>query len=212
LLGSLIGLPAAAQSIGLAPLSTYETGAFDEGAAEIVAYDPGTRRLYFVNAFTSTIDVLGISDPANPAFLFSIDVTPYGDQANSVAVYDGLVAAAVENDDTQAPGSAVFLDADGNFLNALTVGALPDMITFTLDGSTVLVANEGKPDGDYLVDPEGSVSIISVAGGVAGLTDADVRTAGFTAFNGAKLDESIRIFGPGATVAQDLGPEYSGGQ
>ena len=44
--------------------------------------------------------------------------------------------------------------------------------------------------------------------GVASLTQADVTTAGFRAFNGATLDPSIRIFGPGATVAQDLEPEY----
>jgi hypothetical protein len=35
-----------------------------------------------------------------------------------------------------------------------------------------------------------------------------VTTAGFRAFNGTTLDPSIRIYGPGATVAQDLEPEY----
>ena len=41
-----------------------------------------------------------------------------------------------------------------------------------------------------------------------GLRQSDVTTAGFTAFNAAPLDSSIRIFGPRATVAQDLEPEY----
>jgi hypothetical protein len=43
------------------------------------------------------------------------------------------------------------------------------------------------------------------------LTEADVRIADFTGFNGQTFDPyatSIRIFGPHATVAQDLEPEY----
>ena len=53
----------------------------------------------------------------------------------------------------------------------VTDGALPDMLTFTPDCSTILTANEGEagedPDGTF-VNPEGSVSIISVAGALAG--------------------------------------------
>ena len=88
------------------------------------------------------------------------------------------------------------------------MGALPDMLTFTPNGRFVLTANEGQPLGDYSFDPEGSVSIIDMTGGAASLTDADVTTADFRAFNNVTLDPSIRIFGPGATVAQDLEPEY----
>lgn len=36
----------------------------------------------------------------------------------------------------------------------------------------------------------------------------DVRTADFKKFNRAKLDKSIRIFGPDASVEQDIEPEY----
>ena len=82
------------------------------------------------------------------------------------------------------------------------------MLTFTPDGSRVLVANEGEPNNTYTIDPEGSVSIIDVSRGAANVTQSDVRAASFAVFNSAARDSSIRIFGPGASVAQDLEPEY----
>ena len=75
------------------------------------------------------------------------------------------------------------------------------------------MANEGEPNtyNDFgsetnglSIDPEGSITIIDLATGVATPT---VATATFTAFNNVPLDSSIRIFGPNATVAQDLEPE-----
>lgn len=191
--------------IQLKPLGDYQTGLFDEGAMEIVAHDPATQRLFVVNAFSSSVDVLDVSNPNALNLLFSIDLAPYGNQANSVDVKNGVLVAAVEADDKQAPGKAVFFDTDGNYLNDVTVGALPDMVTFSPDGNYVLTANEGEPSGDYLNDPEGSISVIDISGGIASAT---VMTADFSAFNGAVLDASIRIFGPNASVAQDLEPEY----
>jgi hypothetical protein len=140
----------------------------------------------------------------------SIPVTPWGN-INSVAVRNGVVAMAMENAVPQAPGKVVFFDVDGQYINAVTVGAMPDMITFNHAGTKVLTANEGEPNAAYTIDPEGSVSIIDISGGIAGLTQSQVVTAGFTAFN-AQLSHlrqmGVRIFGPNATVAQDLEPEY----
>lgn len=194
--------------ISLHKLGSYSAGAFDEGAAEIVAHDPRSQRLFVVNAFDSSIDVLDISNPAVPVKIFTIDVAPYGDNANSVAVYNGLIAAAVQANIKTDNGKVVFFDANGNFRKQVTVGALPDMLTFTHDGRKVLVANEGEPNSygePDSVDPEGSVSIINLRHGV---NNATVRTAGFTQFNNRPLDRSIRIYGPNASVAQDLEPEY----
>ena len=118
------------------------------------------------------------------------------------------MAAAVQADPKQDPGKVVFFDTDGGFLNQVTVGALPDMLIFTPDGSNVLVANEGEPNDEYDNDPEGSVSVIDVSNGVGSAT---VATADFSEFNDDETilkDAGVRIFGPGATVAQDLEPEY----
>lgn len=197
-----------AQDMNLVHQSTYATGVFDEGAAEIVAYDKTTARLFFTNANANKVTVLDISDPVNPAFFKDIDLTSYGAGVNSVAVFDGTVAVAVEADPKQDPGAVVFFDTDGNYIADVAVGALPDMLVFTHDGTKVLTANEGEPDDDYLVDPEGSISIIDISGGAA---NASVTNVTFEAFNDKKAslqNKGIRIFGPNATVAQDLEPEY----
>jgi hypothetical protein len=123
-------------------------------------------------------------------------------------VRDGLIAVAIQAAVKTDPGRVVFFDATGDFVAGVTVGALPDMLTFTPNGRFVLVANEAEPNDAYTVDPPGSVSIIELDGGAAGITQADVTTVGFAAFNGAALDPSIRIFGLNASVSQDLEPEY----
>ena len=198
------------QSIGLNLISTYHTGIFDGGAAEISTYDPASKKLFYVNADDKTIDILDLSTPASPSLVSQIDLAPYGKAANSVAVLDGILAAAVEDTIKQDSGRVVFFDANGTYQNQVTVGALPDMLTFTPDGSKILVANEGEPNDDYTVDPEGSVSIIDISGGIATLTNANVSFATFTSFNGTTLDPSVRIFGNNgsATVAEDVEPEY----
>ncbi len=206
------GAPGTSQTlIELNVLGSYqaEGEVFDKSAAEIVAHDPANQRLFLVNALASTIDVLDINDPSLPVKLGTIDATAEGAAANSVAVYGDLVAVAIEAENKQANGKVVFYNStDLNKAGEVEVGALPDMVTFTRDGQKVLVANEGEPNDDYSVDPEGSVSIIDLSNGVASAT---VTTAGFTGFNADQADleaAGLRVFGPGATLAEDLEPEY----
>ena len=202
--------------IRLTPIGSYESGIFAQGAAEIVGHDPATQRIYVVNAQAASLDVLDISNPTAPAKVGDVSLLPFGGVANSVAVREGIVAVAVENTPKTKPGHVVFFDRDLNFLNSVQVGALPDMVTFSPNGRWVLVANEGEPNSynnanaaviGPSVDPEGSVSIVDVSQGVAALTQASVRTAGFTAFISG-VPAGVRIYGPNATVAQDLEPEY----
>ena len=201
---------ATAQEFHLDLLSTYSTGIFDESAAEIAAYDASSEQLFFVNADNNNVEVLNISDPTNPVLVNELDLSAYGAGANSVAAYNGIVAIAVEADPATENGQIVFLDSQGNFLNSVEAGALPDMVVFSPDGTKVLSANEGEPDDDYVIDPEGSVTIVDISGGVASATAV---TIGFEAFNDQKaslLNKGVRIFGNNGqqTVAQDLEPEY----
>jgi len=187
---------------------TYETGIFDEAGAKINAYDAETEQLYVVNEADITLDVLDISEPNNPTFVEAIDLSDFGATVNGVDVFEGSIAVAVEPENTQEVGTVVFLNAAGEVQNSVTVGFLPDMITFTPDGGKLLVANEGEANAEYTVDPEGSISVIDLADGVE---NASVTDVGFTAFNeqiDSLREAGVRIFGPGATVAEDLEPEY----
>ena len=189
-------------------LGTYRTGLFDEGATEIVAFDKTSNRLFTSNANDNSVTIIDINNPVTPTLVGSIDMNPYGGGLTSIDVFDGLVAVGSVAEVSTANGSVVFFDNLGNFIAEVEVGVLPDMVTFTPDGTKVLTANEGEPSDDYFIDPEGSISIIDVSGGAASAT---VNTATFTSFNDKKeslLNRGVRIFGPNATVAQDLEPEY----
>jgi len=198
----------ACPTIQLGVLGTYSTGIYNSGGSEISAYDPGTHRLFIVNAKLVTIDIVDISNPSAPVLWGTINAAAYGGAANSVDVRNGLVAVAIENSVKTDPGVVAFFDVNGNFKKSVIVGALPDMITFTPNSQKILVACEGEPNEDYTVDPEGLISIIDLSGGIARLNQSKVHNAGFRAFNKAKLDPSIRIYGLNATVAQDIEPEY----
>ena len=54
-------------------LGRYSSGVFNRGAAEIVAYDATSKRLFVVNASAVTVDVLNLSNPANPVLLGTIN-------------------------------------------------------------------------------------------------------------------------------------------
>ncbi|MCB1124252.1 MAG: hypothetical protein KJT03_22060, partial [Verrucomicrobiae bacterium] len=188
--------PTAAPGIRMNVLGTYTTNIFDEGASEIVDYDPTTQRAYIVNALAGVIDVLDVSDPTNPTKIAT--VTQPG-PVNSVAVKNGIVATAVENEVATDPGYIVLHDTDGNVLATLTAGVLPDNIVFSPDGLKVLTANEGQPSEDYTVDPEGSVTIVDLGDGsiasVSALTQDDVTQVTFEGFNDQKyslINKGIR--------------------
>ena len=169
-----------------------------EAQAEIPAYDAARHRLFVVGE--DGVDVL---DATDGSFIRRLDVV----DPTSVAVFGDRVAVAVPNANPQDFGTVQIFDATN--LDAapasVSVGALPDMVTFNKDGTKILVANEGEPN-SYgqidSVDPEGSVSIIDV-GTLA------VTTASFSGFSAGDAGlENLRVFGPGATLAQDVEPEY----
>ena len=197
-------------TIELSKIGAYQSGIFAESAAEIPAYDAASKRLFVVNAQAGVLDVLDLSQPNQPVKIAEIQVHDIaeGAEVNSVAVHNGIVAIAIQAAVKTDPGYVALYQAkDLSKLAHVQVGALPDMLTFSPDGQTLLVANEGEPSDDYQVDPEGSISVIQLSN----LTAPVVRTADFKAFNGQEAvlrAQGVRIFGPNATAAQDFEPEY----
>lgn len=197
--------PDAANALGM----NFETS-FEISGAEIVTHDTESNRLFVSNAGDNTVEVIDFSDPLNLTSLPAVDMSTFGDEVTSVSAFDGTVAVAVRAAD-QGNGQIVFIDTDGTVLSNVEVGSLPDMVTFTPDGTKVLVANEGEPNDDYTIDPEGTISIIDITGGIETLTQAEVTSLNFNSFdsNQAALEaEGVRIFGPDASVSQDLEPEF----
>jgi hypothetical protein len=198
------------KTLQLEKIGQYASGVFGESAAEIPAYDAASKRVFVVNSFAGKIDVLDMSNPTAPRKIaeLSSDWLLAGSRVNSVAAQGGIVAVAIEAVPKTNPGRVAFYKAsDLSLLSHVEVGALPDMLIFTPDSKTVLVANEGEPSDDYQIDPEGSVSIIDISK----IATPTVKTAGFAAFNGKEAElraKGVRIFGPGANAAKDFEPEY----
>ena len=209
------------------------------GAAEIVQYHAASKMIYAINGAAAEptvemIDASSLSDQAltNPLTANNLTSSPLvlPTSANdvelagptSVAIKGDWMAVAVAAKAKADNGFVLFYqglnDATPTFVKAVEVGNLPDMVTFNSDGSKVLTANEGEPSGDYGIDPEGSVSVITVTGGVP----ADSSTMiGFTAYNGKQSElAAMGMHFPNpagrtingklitTTVAQDLEPEY----
>ena len=168
--------------------------------SEISAFDATTNTLWV--AGVKGVDVLNAK---TGALVQHIDTTPFG-SINSVAIHNGVAAFAIEAKTRTNNGIVQLYSTTSRALvsgtNTINVGALPDMLTFTPDGKTLLVANEGTPSSSIAVpaipatpstpgvpakpsvyiapDPVGSVSIIDMTtrSVVATPTFAGVLTSG----------------------------------
>lgn len=204
-------------------IARYNSGAtFAEGGTEIVVYNEKYNQLYSVNGAEKALDIVSLLPLNNKSSFQDLSLTKRIslqqlnnqtsqlnlklDDITSVAVHPSFefVAVAAPASPVTDAGYIIFLGHDGTYLSHVQVGVLPDMVTFTPDGKYALAANEGQPNDDYSIDPEGSVSIIDVTGDIAFLSANHVTTAQFD-----KLDTShIRKVKPEATFAQDAEPEY----
>ncbi|GAB6844584.1 hypothetical protein JCM2811A_35860 [Methylorubrum rhodinum] len=205
--------PVATETLVTRLLGTYATGS-GSGSAEVVAFEASSDRLFVMNNVTDRIEIVNLADPTTPAKTGEIDVATlvsgYTSESgmNSVAVANGVLAVAIEAPVKSDPGTvALFSTATGALIKTLTVGSLPDMLTFTPDGTKLLVANEGENPDDGEVESAGSVSLIDLSNGAA---NATVSTTGFSALDGSEdglRAAGVRIF-EGLSASAGLEPEY----
>ena len=214
------------------------TAAAPSLVAEIVSYHANSKSLFITvdtvaepSSF-KRIDLSGLGGTAlvNPTSASTLSASARFDVAadvndgnftaggvQSLDVSGNLLAIAVQSSPKTNTGVIAFYSLSSNgtptFLKKVSVGSLPDGVAFSPDGKYLVVANEGELSKDFMtdgIDPEGSISIIAISNGVPAAT---ATTLGFTDFNvgGRRRNElpaAVRIGRPGASVAQDMEPEY----
>ena len=193
------GSPKNPSNLKFEKIGTIINGTGDEGFAEISAYDAQTKKLFVVNPNEDEVSVWDISNPSMAIELAAIGLsgTP-----NSVAVHKGLLAVAVENSNKQLNGVIETYNTETlDLQNSYGAGALPDMVTFSPNGKYIVAANEGEPNDDYTIDPEGSVTVINIEKG-------EIGTLFFANFSAEAIGNEFRVFGPSATLVNDVEPEY----
>ena len=229
----LVGaLPSATgnEPLVLSPLGTFATGLFKKSAAEIPGHCPRTNRVFVVNAEAGQVDVCKCSPEGQLEQIAAIEAANMGAgklaAANSLSISQGVLAVAFEATAKTDPGSIIFYDtATLAPKGSVTTGALPDMVTFSPDGRWLLVANEGEPNENATIDPEGTVTIVNLANGfddppVSTVTFRDwnvngpradempsLRERGLRHFGRVSLDETGNKSRP-ATFAEDVEPEW----
>ena len=192
------------------------------GGAEIVSYSKEHNSVLVITG-GSTLELLAFNGQQAPTRVSQLTLSG---SAQSVDVSGDLVAVAVADaaKPKSANGHVAFYRLSGSGSSAtltdlgkVTVGALPDAVSFSGDGKRVVVANEGEVIDTPIAesDAPGTISVIDTT--TFGPTTADttgftVKTVTFEAFNNqaARLNlHGIRISGgsAGASVAQDLEPE-----
>ncbi|CAM2947334.1 choice-of-anchor I family protein [Moritella viscosa] len=221
-------------------LARYESGQYGVSAAEILDYHAQSKSIFVVNAKSGQIDILDASiiSTISSATQTSVDpltlnnltkkstlnlapdlnLTRLG-SVNSVAIFGNLLAVAIERGDSkgnpvQGHGFIGFYKLNNagkaTYLHAVKVGYLPDNVVFTHDGSKVIVANEGEPNDDYTVDPEGSISIININNNIPAKQAMNITFNDFDIHSSRhnELPKGVKINGPKSSVSQDLEPEY----
>lgn len=189
-----------------------------EGGSEVVANEGD---LFVVtNGEEDRIDVYSATSGAL-SFSMGLDGIEGFDGVQSVDIRGGVIAAAIAREDNdlgfpQAGLVNAYSAEDGSLIASYTVGNLPDMLTFSKDGSMIFVANEGErgdeedPSQDFAA---GSISVIELESG-------EVSTFGFEQYDDMDGDEDfddddlamlramgIRTF-PDSAPSQDFEPEY----
>ncbi|MGE7664336.1 choice-of-anchor I family protein [Ureibacillus composti] len=175
-----------------------------------MAYDETQKLAFVTNGAVNGFDIMSFEDLKTGEYTAiestkRVVLADYGIQdvtnITSIAAHptEDLIAIAAYGEKTEK-GYVVFATKDGKYVKHVQVGYLPDSLEFAPNGKQLVVANEGEPNDDTTIDPEGSISII------------DVQTFEHTnlTFTENMLGENVRMSykGKGSSYLEQLEPEY----
>jgi 2',3'-cyclic-nucleotide 2'-phosphodiesterase (5'-nucleotidase family) len=198
--------------------NTGLTGGAASGA-EVVVQDAARGLLYVlgangVDALDATTGALAFSVPKGAVQVPGGGAAASLGSGNSVAISGDTLAIAFDGPAPGQPGMVAAFTVSGTpgawtaaWRATAEVGVVPDMITFTPDGTRLLAAIEAEPTPGYTVDAQGGIAVIDVASwtssfyNFAGFDTAALQAAGVKIANGFGLANT-------ATALTDLEPEY----
>jgi hypothetical protein len=184
-------------------VGTCHTGPFDASACEISAWCPASSRLLVTSAAEGLVAVsLGKDADLSPGRTVPMS------GISSVAVHGETIAVCRGAPDAASAGEVLILDRDLKVMATIPVGHSPDMLTFTPDGRTLLVANEAEPSADGAVDHPGSISIIDLSDRAAQPLVRHVTFERFEAQAKELRTRGLHAPMPGRSMCQQLEPEY----
>jgi len=172
--------------------------------AEISAY-VASQKMLVTTSGENAISLISIENPRKPQIL---EVARFRGEVPCVSAHGDLLAVVEMNLPETSPGTVHLYSVQNrklNLLKSFTVGAHPDMVAFSPDGKTLLVANEGEPDYSSKVDPEGFISHIDLSSGIEKAVQRELRFDGFDSLSLA--NSGVRLTGSG-NYLQNIEPEY----
>jgi 2',3'-cyclic-nucleotide 2'-phosphodiesterase (5'-nucleotidase family) len=189
--------------------------------AEVVAHDAARGLIYVlggqgVDALDATTGALAFSIPKSAIQVPGGGAAMALGNGNSVAISGNNLAIAMDGPAAGQPGVVAVFTVSGapgawtaSWRATAEVGVIPDMITFTADGTRLLAAIEAEPTSGYTVDAPGGIAVIDVASWTStfhGFSAFDAQVEALRA-SGVKIANG---FGAGNTAlpSTDLEPEY----
>jgi hypothetical protein len=201
--------------------SANQAGGFSAG--EIVAFDPNTDRLFVTSSGLATagdrtsgvyrVNIFDASNPASPSPIGNVDFTAtFGAAVDMFALSSVAVdplgrfgAAALIPADTTTPANpstttvgrvGFFNLATGAVIGAADAGFHPDSVSFSADGSKLVVVNEGEFVPGAASNSAGSISLFDVSGINAGnLATLPTLVATTVDFSGGSLGPGVSLSG-----------------
>lgn len=168
-------------------------------AGEIAGFDKVSKNLFVTSSSSAAyqINIFDLSNPSSAVGVGAIDFSSsFGIKANmsalsSVAINSAKgfgVASLIPTANTTTPGKVGFFDLSSRTsLGTIDVGYHPDSVSFSPDGSKLIVVNEGEFNASSATNAPGSISVIDVSsinsGNLANLLSLTPVTRDFSSGN-----------------------------